>query len=166
MSHKFRRYSLKPKEAKADLSKVSERLRLNIEAAVDPKSNIEAAETDFGQFLLVDGKPLFFKVDGVVLPTLLFADLLTKLPKIVVDMGAVPHLCNGADLMAPGIVRAEGEFRKGDLVLVVDQKHGKSLALMEILYDSAAFSGVKKGVAAKNIHYVGDKYWDSAKLIE
>ena len=166
MSHKFRRYSLKPKEAKADLGKVSERLRLDIEAVVDPKSNVEAAETDFGQFLLINGKPFFFKVDGAVLPTLLFADLLAKLPKVVVDMGAVPHLCNGADLMAPGIVRVEGEFKKGDLVLVVDEKHGKSLALAEILYDSALFSGVKKGVAAKNIHYVGDKYWNSAKLVE
>jgi PUA-domain protein len=166
MSHKFRRYSLKPKEAKADLGKVSDRLGLNVEALVDNRSNVEAAETDFGQFLLVNGKPLFFKVDSLVLPTLLFADLLNKLPRLVVDMGAVPHLCNGADLMAPGIVRVEGEFKKGDLVLVVDQKHGKSLALMEILYDSVTFSGVKKGVAAKSIHYVGDKYWDSAKLIE
>jgi PUA-domain protein len=167
MLHKFRRYSLKPKEAKADLSKVSGRLGIDLETVIDPKSNVEAAETDFGKFLLVDGKPLFFKIEEVVLPTLVFAELLAKLPKVIVDMGAVPHLCNGADLMAPGIVRVEGKFRKGDLVLVVDQKHGKSLALAEILYDSATFSGVKKGVAAKNVHYVGDKYWESAKqLIE
>lgn len=165
MSHKFRRYSLKPKEAKADLSMVSERLGMSLEAVIDPKANVEVAEMDFGQVLLINGEPLFFKFEGNVLPTLFFADLLAKLPKIVVDMGAIPHVCNGADVMAPGIVRVEGEFRKGDLVLVVDQKHGKSLALAEIMYNSGEFSGIKKGIAAKNLHYVGDRYWNSAKLM-
>ena len=44
-------------------------------------------------------------------------------------MGAIPYVCKGATVMAPGIVRVEGEFGKGDLVLIVDMKHGKALAL-------------------------------------
>ncbi len=165
MPTRFRRYPLKPKEAKTTLINASQRLKIDLERVVGDKSKIEAAEMDFGQFLLIDGKPFLFKVENSVLPTLLFSDVLSRLPRIIVDMGAVPHLCNGADLMAPGIVRVEGEFRKGDLVLVVDVKHGKSLALMEILHDSVDFPSVRKGIVAKSIHYVGDRYWDSAKRL-
>ena len=101
MPRKYRRYSLKPKEAKLDLNRVSEKLKINLETVIDTKSNVEAAETDFGQILLINGKPLLFKVGDNVLPTLFFTDILVLLPKVVVDMGAVPHVCNGADIMAP-----------------------------------------------------------------
>jgi PUA domain protein len=80
-------------------------------------------------------------------------------------MGAVPYVCNGADIMAPGIVRVEGEFSKGDIVLVVDEKHGKPLALGEILYDAAEARNIKQGVIVKNVHYVSDKIWNFAKTL-
>jgi PUA-domain protein len=163
MSQKYRRYSLKPKEAKQNLNKVSETLRINLETVMDTKSNIEAADTDFGQILLVNGKPLFFKVGEKVLPTLLFAEVLARLPKVVVDMGAVPHVCNGADVMAPGIVRVEGEFKKGDLVLVVDAKHGKSLSIGETMYDSENVRKINQGMVVRNFHFVSDKVWNFAK---
>jgi predicted RNA-binding protein (TIGR00451 family) len=72
-------------------------------------------------------------------------------------------VCNGADVMAPGIVRVEGEFDKGDLVLVVDEKHGKPLALGESLSDSANARNTKQGAVVKNIHFVSDKIWNFAK---
>jgi PUA domain protein len=80
-------------------------------------------------------------------------------------MGAIPYVCNGADVMAPGIVRFEGEFGKGDLVLVVDEKHGKPLALGEILYDSENAKSIKQGVVIRNIHFVSDKIWNFAKTL-
>ena len=165
MPQKYRRYSLKPKEAKLDLNKVSEKLRVNLETLIDTKSNFEAAETDFGRILLINGKPLLFKVGDNVLPTLFFTDVLVLLPKIVVDMGAVPHVCNGADIMAPGIVRTEGEFREGDLVTIIDEKHGKPLALGQALFSSENLSHIEKGSVIKNAHFVSDKYWNSAKAL-
>jgi PUA domain protein len=65
--------------------------------------------------------------------------------------------------MAPGIVRYEGEFIKGDIVLVLDEKHGKPLALGEILYGSEEAKSIRQGVVVKNIHYVSDKIWNFAK---
>jgi PUA domain protein len=85
------------------------------------------------------------------------------MPKIVVDMGAVRHICNGANVMAPGIVRFEGNFGKGDLVVVVDEKHGKPIAVGEVLYDDNIISKIRQGVVVKNVHFVGDKVW---KLIK
>jgi len=165
MLKKQRRYFLKSKEAKLILHEVSERLKVNVEAFFGSKANVEVVEVDFGKIYLVDGKPLFFKVGARVLPTLLFQGFARRAPKIVVDMGAIPYMCNGADVMAPGIVRVEGEFGKGDLVLVVDEKHGKPLALGESLYDAESVRNAMQGAVVKNVHFVSDKIWNFAKTL-
>jgi PUA-domain protein len=165
MPQKQRRYALKSKQAKQILTEVSERLKVNVEALFGSKANVEVAEVDVGSIYLVNGKPLFFKCGERVLPTLLFHDFVLRAPKIIVDMGAVPYVCNGADIMAPGIVRVEGEFGKGDLVLVVDEKHGKSLALGESLYDSETARSTKQGAVVKNFHFVSDKIWNFTKTL-
>ena len=67
--------------------------------------------------------------------------------------------------MAPGIVRVEGEFAEGDLVLVVDEKHGKPLALGESLCDSESVRKTKQGAVVKNVHFVSDKIWNFAKTL-
>jgi len=165
MSHKYRRYSLKFKEGKLLLSKVSEKLKINIEPVLASKANVETVEADFGQLILVNGKPLFFKVEENVLPTLFFREIAVHAPKVVVDMGAVPYVCKGADVMAPGIRRIEGEFGNGDLVVVVDETHGKALALGESLCDSETARTVKKGAVVKTLHFVSDKIWNFAKAL-
>ena len=165
MPQKHRRYSLKSKEAKLILNKASERLKVNVETILGSKANVEVVEADFGHIYLANGKPLFFKVGEKVLPTLFFSELSARMPKIVVDMGAVPYVCKGADVMAPGIVRVEGEFSKDDMVLVVDEKHGKSLALGESLYDSENARTAKQGAVVKNVHFVSDKIWNFAKTL-
>ena len=163
MSHKRRRYSLKIKEGKQILKRVSERLKVNLETILGSKANIEAVEADFGKLILVNCKPLFFIVDENVLPTLFFKEISAHAPKVVVDMGAIPYVCNGADVMAPGIVHIEGEFSKGDIVIVVDEKHGKPIAIGEILYDAENAKTVKNGAVVKNVHFVSDKIWNFAK---
>jgi PUA-domain protein len=165
MPHKQRRYSLKSKQAKQILNEVSERLKVNVETLFGPKPNVEVAESAVGDIYLVNDKPLFFTAEKKVLPTLLFQEFVSRAPKIVVDMGAIPYVCNGADVMAPGIVRVEGEFAKGDLVLVVDEKHGKPLAVGESLRDSADVRNTKQGAVVKNVHFVSDKIWNCAKTL-
>ncbi len=127
------------------------------------KTSLEIVESDNAQLYLVDGKPLLFKASDTTLPTLLASEILNRLPKAVVDMGAVRFVCNGADVMAPGVRRYEGDFAKGDLIVVVDEKHGKPLALGESLYDSAVARATKVGPVIKSRHYVSDKVWDFAK---
>ena len=162
---KHRRYALKSKQTKQILNKISERLKVNVESLFGAKANLEVVEADIGNVYFVNGKPLFFKVGEKFMPTLLFQVFTSHAPKIVVDMGAVPHVCNGADIMAPGIVRVEGEFGKGDLVLVVDEKHGKPLALGESFYDAASMRNTKQGAVVKNVHFVSDKIWNLAKTL-
>ena len=165
MPSKQRRYSLKAKEAKQVLAEASKNLRLDIEALFGAKVNVEVVESDVGLIYLVGGKPLLYKTNNKILPTLLFNEFTANAPKIVVDMGAVPYVCKGADVMAPGIVRFEGEFRKDDLVLVVDINHGKTLALGESLLDAEIARQTKKGPVVKTLHYVSDKIWDYIRML-
>ena len=165
MPTKQRRYPLKAKEAKQIIEEASKKLRLDLEVLFGAKANVEVVESDVGEIYLIDGKPVLYKTGGVVLPTLLFAEFNDKAPKIVVDMGAIPYVCKGATVMAPGIVRIEGEFSQGDLVLIVDMKHSKALAIGESLIEAETARATKKGPVVKTLHYVSDKIWDYIKTL-
>jgi PUA domain protein len=156
-----RRYPLKSKEAKQIIDQVNQTLKLNFERDMD----VEVVESDVGEIYLINGKPYLFKCNERILPTLLFNDFTAKAPKVIVDMGAIPYVCKGATVMAPGIVRYEGEFAKGDLVLIADMKHGKALAIGEVLMDSNTAKTTKKGPVVKTLHYVSDKIWDYIKTL-
>ena len=165
MPTKQRRYPIKAKEAKQILTEAQAKVKLDLDALFGAKANVEVVESDVGEVYLIGGKPVLFRAGDKVLPTLLFTEFTSKAPKIVVDMGAVPYVCKGATVMAPGIVRIEGEFGKGDLVLVVDMKFGKALALGESLMDAETARNTKKGPVVKTLHYVSDKIWDFTKTI-
>jgi len=166
VSRKGRRYTLKSRETKTLLVDVSQRLRIAFDELIDSKSNIEAIETGNAELLLVNRKPLLFRTGGLAYPTLIFEEALSKLSKAVVDMGAVRFVCNGAAIMAPGIVRFEGEFSEGDVVVVVDVKYRKPLALGEVQFDSQLIRKVEKGVVIKNLHYVSDDIWTAIKSLD
>jgi PUA-domain protein len=165
MSHKTRRYTLKSSDAKTLFSTASKKLGINLLEIVDSKANVEVVGTGRGELLIVNRKPLLFRTKETVYPTLLFEEIISKLPKVVVDMGAVRHVCNGAGIMAPGIVNYEGEFKKGDLVSIVDIKFRKRLALGEAQYGTEVAKSVKQGVVVKNIHYVSDEIWNVMKAL-
>jgi PUA domain protein len=165
MPEKYRRHFLKDKEAKELLTEISEKLGIDPKQVFKGAVGFEVVEAEFGQIFLANGKPVIVKTDEGFFPTLVFDELIAFAPKVVVDMGAVPYMCKGANVMAPGIRRFEGDFRKGDFVFVVDEKHGKALAVAEALYDSGEAKGVSQGMVFKNIHYVSDKTWNLIKAL-
>jgi len=165
MSVKQRRYALKSKEIKQVLCDASRQFKMDLDVLFGSKAAIEAVEFDSGQIYIVNTRPVMFKAAGIFLPLLGFTEFIEFAPKIIVDMGAVPFVCKGANVMAPGIRRVEGEFSKGDLLIVVDERHGKALALGESMFDSVAFKEIKSGPVIKTLHYVSDKYWNMAKLL-
>jgi PUA-domain protein len=165
MPTKRRRYPLKAKEAKQIMEEASKKLHLDLETLFGTKANVEVVDSDVGEIYLIEGNPLLYKTDDTILPTLHFNDFIAKAPKIIVDMGAIPYVCKGATVMAPGIVRIEGEFKSGDLVTIMDMKHGKALALGQSLLDAETAKNTKKGPVAKNLHYVSDKIWDYLKIL-
>jgi len=164
MSEAMRRRFLREKEAAQLLEEFSKKLKVTAQQLLDTKKpNIEVAETLNAKIFFVNDKPFITNIKDILLPTLLFEKALILLPKITVNMGAVPYICNGADIMAPGIVKTEGNFSANDFVLVIDERHQKPLAIAIALEDSQATHNLKHGKIAKNIHYVGDSLWNLLK---
>jgi PUA-domain protein len=166
MPVKFRRYFLKAKEARDLLDNASRKLKIDFERVFGGKVNVELVEAESAQFILFNGRPALARVGDKTVPTLVFDEFVAVAPKVVVDMGAVPHVCNGANVMAPGIVKYEGEFGRGDFVVVVDVKYGKPLAVGQALYDVNEARGVKQGVVVNNVHFVGDRLWVFLKQMQ
>ena len=162
---KTRRYSIKSKDSKRFFIEISKRFHYDFELLFSFKSRVEIFDIGSGQLYLIEGKPLFFKISKLVMPTLLFDQFHSTLPTIVVDMGAVPFVCKGANIMVPGIVRVENEFEKDELVLIIDEKHSKPLAIGNSLYSSNEIRKMKQGIVIKNLHFVSDKIWIAAKAL-
>ncbi|MDP2845732.1 MAG: RNA-binding protein [Candidatus Methanoperedens sp.] len=121
---------------------------------------LEYVESDECNFIFVDGEPLLFKIEGKIFPTVKGALKLNPTRRrVTVDPGAVKFIINGADTMAPGIVEADPAIKEGDLVIVVEQAHGKALAIGRALMPGKDMPG-GKGKAVKSIHYVGDEIWN------
>lgn len=125
------------------------------------KDAVDSAESSDFQPMFVNGEILALIHEGRVFPTV--KGLLkhgADRRYVTVDMGAVPYVVNGADIMSPGIVEADPGIRTGDLVWVRDMKHGKPLAVGEALISGEEMMRRKEGKAVKSIHHVGDSLWD------
>jgi PUA-domain protein len=127
------------------------------------KSRVETERVKDSEIVFVDGQAIAFKRDGLLVPVLTNSSAIERMPKVTVDMGAVPHVVGGADIMAPGVRKVEGSFGAKQLVVVVDEKHGKALAIGASLYDSGTLSATKKGKVITNLHYVGDSVWETIR---
>jgi len=92
-------------------------------------------------------------------------EALNRLPSMIVDMGAVPHIVNGADVMRPGIKDFRGEFNEGDFVVVRDERNLRPLAVAIALVGLEECRAMKRGKVAKNIHHVNDRIWKLMRRI-
>lgn len=133
-------------------------------SSLSSKSRVELETVKDGEVIFVDGQPLALRSGGELVPVLVNTVTLKGLPRVVVDMGAVPHLVSGADVMAPGIRRVEGEFSANSLLVVEDEKYGKPLAIGRALVDSSTMAATKKGKVIRNMHFVGDPIWEVVKV--
>jgi PUA domain protein len=157
-----RRHRLRRKEAREFLDKVSTSLQI---IKLRTEKNIEIVKINSHQLFFISGVPTIIAFNDEVFPTLSNQDILTQLPAIVVDRGAVPHICNGADLMAPGIVRINDDFEVDRIIVVVDATHLKAISIVKSLYASHQILVKKRGKVAINLHYIGDKLWNVYKRI-
>ncbi|MDA4111690.1 MAG: hypothetical protein OK439_04075 [Thaumarchaeota archaeon] len=101
----------------------------------------------------------------IYFPLLKDAWILPSRSAVTVDSGAVKFVVNGANIMRPGITKIEGEFRAGDIVVIKEEKYGKSIAVGDVTISNQDMEATKKGAVINNLHYAGDKYWDMLKEI-
>jgi PUA domain protein len=151
-----KRYHLQKKK----LKKITEELG-DYSVLIPSKAKIEMLEAEPYPIVLVDGQPQIMLVDDRPFPTLKAALTMEMKSKyVVVDMGAVRFMANGADVMSPGIVDADPDLVEGDVVVVVDETHRKPLAVGISLITGSEMVENDKGKAVKTIHFIGDPIWD------
>ena len=127
--------------------------------------NIRIVELDNGESILMGKEFAAVKIGNDIIPLLVMKEFLEISGKIIVDKGAVRFICDGANIMRPGVIRVEGTFEIDDIIGVEEAQHGKMLAIGFALVNSLDIQGMSKGIVMKNMHYIGDKFWEAFKNI-
>ena len=139
---------------------VSEKWKIDI-----PKiKNLKVYEIDNETQLITGDEIKILKIKDDYLPFLSENSTLKKFPYVQVDMGAVKFMCNGANLMRPGIKKFS-EFSKDDIVCIVEESQNKFLAVGKSEVDSSELEDMERGEDLKNLHYISDKSWEISKTL-
>ena len=149
------RHPLRKKEAKKYIHELESTLVCTI-----PPVLVEIGKSSPYNLLLFNGQPYALLIDGH--PFLNLRGMMKYKPQkkwLSVDMGAVPYVTKGADVMAPGITDADRDIRTGDLVWIKDEKNGQPLAIGEAVMDGEEMVVSRKGKAVKILHHVNDEIW-------
>ncbi len=164
MSVKIRnRHRLKQKDKKA----LQESLMQQFGEALHLDDHlVEQGRLDEYDLIFVDSIPCFFVEKDKAFFTV--PGLLQFQPKkrdVVVDMGAVRFVTNGADVMAPGIVKADSMIEKDQQIWICDERHHKPLAVGIALISGEEMVKETSGKAVKMKHYIGDSLWNKLESI-
>ena len=126
--------------------------------------NIKVYEIEQDKYLLSADNMIAAKVRGLIVPFLGKQVDLQRFPSVTIDRGAVKFVCNGARVMRPGILGFDS-FKKGEIVVVRDQTHGRGIAVGLALEDSEVAKTMTKGYVIDTIHYISDKIWEAYRKI-
>jgi len=143
--------------SKSEIKELNEKLKdkFNVDL-LSKKDNVEIINDEV---VFVNKEPYFFYDGSELIPTLKLILKENFLKKVIVDMGAVKFVVNGADIMRPGIVFIEEDIKKDDVIVVLDTENKKALAIGQALFDSKEMDSQTGGKVVKNLHYIGDDIW-------
>lgn len=143
---------------KSDIKRLNEELA-RFEFELSKKDSVEFDDRG-GRMYTINNTPSFFEKEGVLIPHLrLLLEKPFMLKRVTVDAGAVRFVVNGADVMRPGIVAIEDSISEGEIIAVVEETHGKPLAVGLALLSAEAMRATSEGKVVKTLHWVGDKVW-------
>ena len=159
----MKRWVLSRRDSIEIISRIESSLGLNLDL---PKSaQARCSEPEKGVvFVALDGYE-FVQSGDTFIPYLGSAATLALFPGAVVDEGAIRFLLNGADVMRPGIRRLDDWGAAGKMVVVREEKKGRAIAVGPSLVASSEAQGMTKGSCVKNLHHVGDSYWNLHKSL-
>ena len=160
----MKRYFTSKHDSRDYIEKVQESCGLRLD--VPRSAQVELIQPDDDvKFLVVDGRYTFVEAAGSTFPFVGSKPLTALLPSVYIDDGAVKFILKGADLMRPGVVRYDEWGDKGKLVVIRDQSKERGLAIGRAEVSSTEMASLSKGVSVKNLHYAGDRVWESFKRI-
>ncbi len=151
------RHHLRSDEVRAIGDALADRLGIDFEA--DTVELVDLADEDF-DLALVDGEILVWYPRESPFVTVRGANSFELSRSLVtVDAGAISFVSDGADVMRPGITETDPDIDEGDLVVIVEESHGKALAIGEALTDGEDMLG-EQGKVVRSIHHVGDELYE------
>ncbi len=155
-----KRHLLKKREHKEEMARIEQEIGSSI-TQLDTKTQLEGGILDDGsRILLLDGEILFFEHEGRMFPALrALLDGLIDVPRVTVDMGAVRFVVNGADIMRPGITEIDDRVKENGIVVIVDENHGKPLAVGVSKMSAESLRAASGGKVIKSIHHINDDLW-------
>jgi PUA domain protein len=124
---------------------------------------VDRADADDMEVVIQDGLVVAVLADGDRPSYITVRGLIEETPEagwVTVDMGAVPHVHNGADTMAPGVTEADPSIREGDLVWVRDERNEQPLAVGTALVDGPEMEASDSGRVVETLHHVGDDLFE------
>lgn len=121
---------------------------------VDKKDEI----TEKDNVLFKDKEPFLIIRDGNYLPHLKSVPQ-SEYKSVYVDKGAIPFILKGATLMKPGIQRIEDGFENGEIILIKDETHNKTIAIGFALLSSNEMKEQSSGKSVDIYHFVSDSFY-------
>ncbi|MBI3840779.1 MAG: hypothetical protein HY297_02300 [Thaumarchaeota archaeon] len=159
----MKKWVLSRRDSAEIIQKIEAALKVDLKL---PKSaQADCAEPGDGVvFVALDGL-VFVQAGEKFVPFLGSQEALGLFPGAMVDEGAIKFLVNGADVMRPGIRSFDDWGEAGRVVVVREEKKGRAIAIGVAQVPSAEAKGMTKGSCLKNLHHVGDRYWELHKAV-
>lgn len=160
------RHFIKSSEIKILKEEILEQYSENFISQIFPKKcKVEIILTEDGDTLysINDVLKLWKSEDGYIPVLTLLLRKKIELKTIIVDMGAVKFVTNGADIMRPGITHIDSKIKKNEIIEIVDEKNHRSLAVGKAMFDAKDMEAKTSGKVIKNLHTINDNIWKFEK---
>ncbi|MFT4244139.1 MAG: PUA domain-containing protein [Candidatus Woesearchaeota archaeon] len=140
-------------------------ISLNLNVTIDRKDEI----IEFRNILFKNKVPLFIynkafkhieEYSAIKLVPHLKSQQVKNLKTITIDVGAVPFLLKGVDMMRPGITSIQQGIERFELVRIVDEVKGLTIAVGVSLFDSNTLKSMQTGKSIKILHYFKDSFYN------
>ena len=146
--------------SKNEINKITKQLNEMYSISFEKKiKNVKVVEIDDETLIAVCDHFKIVRTHNLIFPFLFDNPILDKIPKIVVDQGAIKPICSGASIMRPGIVKHEDDFDADDIISIQEEKFGKFIAVGRALIANSELNRSDKGSVITNLHYIGDRFW-------
>ncbi|MCY3853761.1 MAG: RNA-binding protein [Thaumarchaeota archaeon] len=147
--------------SKSETSKISRKVCEQWKISFPKCKNLKLFQID-NHTIFTNGNLHIIKINDLFIPSLLSITILEQLPSVFVDINAVKFICNGANVMKPGITN-HTRFMENEIVCVKEESYNKFVAIGISVVSSDIMQTKSKGIIIKNLHYIGDCVWNFLK---
>jgi len=159
----MKRWTLSKHDSAGLIEKIEASLDLKLNLAKSSQASCE--EPSEGIVFTHFDNVVFVQAGGSFFPFLGSQEALSLFPSALVDEGAIKFLLNGADVMRPGVKSYDQWGGAGKTVVVREEKKNRAIVVSRSTLKSEEMTTISKGTCLKNIHHVGDEYWNAYKTV-